>query len=217
VLFGSGSSASGYTTLLTIGGATAYADSWTQYTATVSGTGSGRFVFRYLGTGDTNDFIGIDTVNIGNVVAAVPEPSTYAMFAAGLGLVGWMRRRSGRAIGAGVALAALTLSQGAVAAGQEGMVVVRDADSGQLRAPTAAEFKAMQPTPSASKSRARVNALQSTVKADGTRKVQVGTNKLVFATTTLGADGQLHDACVTDDTVAAAPAPTQNKEHRDAQ
>jgi len=31
-----------------------------------------------------------------NVTAAVPEPETYALFAAGLGLMGWSRRRSAR-------------------------------------------------------------------------------------------------------------------------
>ena len=34
--------------------------------------------------------------NIG--VTAVPEPETYALFAAGLGLMGWVARRRARAV-----------------------------------------------------------------------------------------------------------------------
>lgn len=223
LLFGAGSNTASYTSLLTIGGATAYGDSWTQYTATISGTGSGSFAFRYLGTGDTADYIGIDTVSIGPVTAAVPEPSSYAMFAAGLGLLGLLRRRSRRVIGAGVALAALGLSQGAAAAQPQGMVVVRDAASGELRAPTAAEFQALQAASPVAKARSAAATPKASVAKNGTRKVQVGTDSLVYAMTTRDADGQLHEACVQGDAAAqaalrnVASTSTPHKEQRDAQ
>lgn len=221
LLFGSGNSTSSYTTLLTVGGTSPYDTTWTQYTATVSGTGSGRFAFRYTGAGETASYIGIDTVS----VSAVPEPGGYAMFAAGLGLVGLLRRRSRRVIGAGVALAALGLSQGAAAADQPGMVVVRDPVSGELRAPTAAEFQALQAASPVAKTRsaARVAAKQQTVQANGTRKVHVGTDSLVYANIARGADGQLHEACVQGDAAAQAAlttlanTSTPRKEQRDAQ
>lgn len=83
---------------LQVGG---YPEEWTRYSTTLSGlTGAttGAFAFRYTVTdgglfGQNSNYIGIDTVQI----APIPEPSTYVMMAAGLGMVGWMRRRQLRA------------------------------------------------------------------------------------------------------------------------
>lgn len=60
--------------------------------ASLGGTATGRFGFRYL-VGDTaagGDFVGIDSVR---VTVPVPEPETWALMAAGLAALGWMRRR----------------------------------------------------------------------------------------------------------------------------
>lgn len=78
-----------------------YPEQWTRYSTTLSGlTGptSGAFAFRYTVTdgglfGQNSNYIGIDTVQI----APIPEPGTYVMMAAGLAMVGWMRRRQLRA------------------------------------------------------------------------------------------------------------------------
>jgi hypothetical protein len=43
--------------------------------------------------GRNSDYIGIDTVQI----TAVPEAETWLMMGAGLGLIGWMRKRKSRA------------------------------------------------------------------------------------------------------------------------
>ncbi len=58
----------------------------------LAGTTTGRFGFRYL-VGDTSqagDFVGIDSVR---VTVPVPEPETWALMAAGLAGLGWLRRR----------------------------------------------------------------------------------------------------------------------------
>lgn len=82
---GSGLDPSGFTTLLaTIGGAANYPSDWTQFSATLDTSGSGRFAFRYVGPADTLNYIGLDTVS---VVTAVPEPSSWLMLALGAGLL----------------------------------------------------------------------------------------------------------------------------------
>jgi hypothetical protein len=92
VLFspGGGLDASGFTVLTTIGGAGDYVTDWTQYNLSVDALGTGRFAFRYFGEADTLNYVGLDTVS---VVTAVPEPSTWAMLGAGLGLLGLRRRK----------------------------------------------------------------------------------------------------------------------------
>jgi hypothetical protein len=82
---GSGSDPSGFTTLLaTIGGDAGYPSDWTQFSATLNASGSGRFAFRYVGPADTLNYVGLDSVS---VVTAVPEPSSWIMLALGAGLL----------------------------------------------------------------------------------------------------------------------------------
>ena len=89
---GSSSSTAGFTTLLlTIGdGPTPYPDSdWGSFSALLPSAASGRFAFRYTVEDALNaDYIGLDTVN----VAAVPEPSTYALMALGVAGLSLVRR-----------------------------------------------------------------------------------------------------------------------------
>jgi hypothetical protein len=88
---GSGTDPSGFSTLLTtVGGAASYPGDWQEFTATVTASGSGRFAFRYVGTADTLNYVGLDTVS---VVTAVPEPAAWAMTTLGIGLLGLARRR----------------------------------------------------------------------------------------------------------------------------
>ena len=75
------------------------------------------------------------------------------------------------------------------------MVVVRDAQTGQLRAPTAAEARALAPAPSAS---AAMRAAPPAVVThpDGGRQVKLGERGLVYTVVTRGSDGKLDDRCV---------------------
>lgn len=79
-----------------------YPESWTKYSVTLnglSGATSGAFAFRYAvddggPSGTRSNYIGIDTLSI----TAVPEPGTYLMLGAGLGLIGLARKRKAKAI-----------------------------------------------------------------------------------------------------------------------
>jgi hypothetical protein len=93
VLFSSGAGldTGGFTVLTTIGGTSDFPADWQQYNLNVDANGTGRFAFRYFGAADTLNYVGLDSVS---VVTAVPEPSTWAMLGAGLGLLGLRRRKS---------------------------------------------------------------------------------------------------------------------------
>jgi hypothetical protein len=219
VRFGNGSAANTTTfsqNLVTIGGGTAYPDTWQRYTATVLGTGSGRFAFRYTGSGAGNDYIGLDSFR----VAVVPEPSTYVLFGAGLGLLGLVRRRARRTLAAGLALATLGAVQPATAA-QQGVIAVRDAETGELRAPTAAEAKALQALEQQrQQGQGKSAAPQISRKADGTRKGHLGNQGAVYSVLTRNPDGSSQVDCITGpdaakDAVTATRA-TQKGEHRHA-
>ena len=89
---GSATETSSFTTLLgTIGGAAGYPADWSVFSSGLNVEGEGRFAFRYVGLADTLNYVGLDTVRI---VTAVPEPATCALFALGLGALGFLRRKS---------------------------------------------------------------------------------------------------------------------------
>ena len=89
---GSGTDIGGFSTVLaTVGGTAGFPDDWTQFSASVTDSGSGRFAFRYLGPADTLNYVGLDTVS---VVTAVPEPAAWMTLALGAGLLPALRRRA---------------------------------------------------------------------------------------------------------------------------
>ena len=212
---GSGTATSGFTTLLaTIGGAAAYPASWQQYTASLNLSGGGRFAFRYTSNAETANYIGLDSVR----VVAVPEPSAYLLLLlglAGLTLLRGMRRR-----GAAAALlaASLALPAAAGAAGQEGMIVVRDAQTGQLRAATPAEIKALHDQGLALNPSKAAPDL-AVRRDDGTLRKRLGESGMVFSVITRDADGKLVMQCAGSEHAAEAattrvsPAAHRNEEH----
>ncbi|NHZ92201.1 hypothetical protein F2P45_24810 [Massilia sp. CCM 8733] len=97
------------------------------------------------------------------------------------------------------ALAAL--STAAVAAEQsDGMAVVRDKQSGQLRPATAAELRAMRaalPQPQVAPPQP-----QASVRADGTRSVSLGERGMVYSVVSRTPDGKLVQHCVEGESAA---------------
>lgn len=110
--------------------------------------------------------------------------------------------------------AALLAALPAAGAAQEqsGMVVVRDPQTGQLRAPTPAESRALAPAPSSAAMRATSPPALVT-HPGGSRQVRLGERGLVYSVVTRGADGKLAGQCVhgpaAADNAVRAPAPTQ--------
>ena len=110
---------------------------------------------------------------------------------------------------ASAALALSALTSPAAIAGNDsaGMRVVRDAVTGELRAPTHEEFKAMQEEEKAAKAAARAAGTESAEaapaaptrvqRADGSKGMRVGDAFLSFAVVTRKADGTLAMDCVT--------------------
>ena len=99
-----------------------------------------------------------------------------------------------------------------------GMVVVRDAQTGELRAPTAAESRALAP-PSTPGMRAQAQPAMVT-HPGGSRQVRLGERGMVYAVVTRGADGKLSEQCVHGETAAEkavkspAGAAAHKEEHR---
>jgi hypothetical protein len=117
---------------------------------------------------------------------------------------------------AAVFAAALLQMAPASAAGQEGMVVARDPQTGQLRAPTAAEMQALaaqRPATLAPPAPPKVIK-----RADGSRQARVGETGMVYAVVTRDADGHLAQQCVQGEPAASAalarPAAIQHEERR---
>lgn len=76
----------------------------------------------------------------------------------------------------------------------QGMVVVRDAQTGQLREPTPAEIRALQPAPSAS---ITAPAQASIVTGPGGRRsVRLGERHMVYSVVKRDAEGKLGEQCV---------------------
>ena len=106
------------------------------------------------------------------------------------------------------------------AAAQEpqGMVVVRDAQTGQLRAPTAAESRALAPPSTVSSMRAAGQPAVVT-HPGGSRQVRLGERGMVYSVVTRGADGKLDEQCVQGEAAAekavkGPAAAARNQDHR---
>jgi hypothetical protein len=97
------------------------------------------------------------------------------------------------------------------------MVVVRDAQTGQLRNATPAEVKALR----AQQLRRGLAAPEApspvTIRRDGTMQKRLGERGMVYSVVTRNADGKLDTQCVTGEDAAKAalerPVPATQPEH----
>ena len=207
VLFGAGASADpGNFTLLI--DTLAPGSDWTRYQYHAGPLGEGRFAFRYTGPAASASYIGLDTLQVG----PIPEPASWAMLGAGLALIG-LRRRHAALLLALAALAAAPASfaqQEAAAPTAPGVIVVRDAQTGKLRAPTAAEYKAL-----AKVAQPGVRAMTvppATIKrADGALQRRLGEAGLTYSVISRDKDGKLRIECV-QGADAAQQATQQHRE-----
>jgi hypothetical protein len=123
-------------------------------------------------------------------------------------------------LGAALALFLLAaFARPAHAARQDGMVVVRDAQTGKLRAPTPDEAKALAArAPAAGLAPARDPG--ASLRRDGARGVRLGERTMVYDVVTRGADGRLSSRCVhgeeaAADALAPSTAPANAHEEHD--
>ena len=82
-------------TLVTLATSAAPGAATQTFSHTFAGAGTATLA---IGVIDTGDFTGVSSLTLRNLalagsIAAVPEPSTWALFAAGLGMAGWWRGR----------------------------------------------------------------------------------------------------------------------------
>jgi hypothetical protein len=109
--------------------------------------------------------------------------------------------------------AAILLHSPARAAGQDAMVVVRDPQTGQMRAPTAAELKALAPAPIAAlRAQAPLSSMVVT-NPNGSRTLRLGDRGQVYSVVQRAPDGKLAEQCVQGEQAAnqalAQPAPAR--------
>lgn len=117
-----------------------------------------------------------------------------------------------------LAASALGLSATAGAEPQDGMVVVRDASTGKLRPPTAAEMRVLQ-AKQAALGFVKPGAVESlvTIRPNGTVHKHLGENAMVYSVVRRDGHGKLGMQCVKGQDAANAaleqPAPITEQEH----
>jgi hypothetical protein len=103
---------------------------------------------------------------------------------------------------------------------REGMVVVRDPQTGKMRAPTPEELRELRAKapPSAAAMAGAAQQNKTLSRRDGARGVRLGEKTMVYDVVTRGEDGKLSSRCVHGEAAAAAalqhPAAAPNKEDR---
>lgn len=95
-----------------------------------------------------------------------------------------------------VAAVAAVIGLPAVALAAEGAVVVRDAETGQLRAPTAAEASALRKSGPAVSAAARTAAPMQRKLPSGAVMIELPEEMMQFSVVSRAADGSLVRACV---------------------
>ena len=96
---------------------------------------------------------------------------------------------------------------------REGLTVVRDPQTGKLRAPTPAEARALQPPPRPSPNAAPAGKPKPTLRPDGTRAINLGERGLVYSVVKRNPDGSLSGHCVRNEAAANAQVTEQEAQH----
>ena len=117
-------------------------------------------------------------------------------------------------------LASLSMHAKAQSQGEEGMVVVRDPQTGKMRAPTPEELRELRakaPPPAAAMTGA-AQQNKALSRRDGARGVRLGEKTMVYEVVTRGEDGKLSRHCVQGGAAADAtvqhPANAEHEEDR---
>lgn len=182
-------------------------DSWNQVGYTLPALGEGRIAFRYFGAASDLNYIGIDSMSI---APPVPEPATYVMLCIGLlALLGFRHRRGM------VACGAIAVSSAAFAGEppKSGMVVVRDPQTGQLRAPTELEFRALTALSASLQAGVPAPPPQTVVRPDGALQRSMGAEGMIYSVVSRGKDGKLSIDCVTGEQATRQPARDKESGH----
>jgi hypothetical protein len=127
-----------------------------------------------------------------------------------------MSSKSSIALVALLTASTLGLPAAAGAEPQESMVVVRDANTGKLRPPTAAEMRVLQQKTLGLIKRGAVEPLV-TIRPNGTVHKHLGENAMVYSVVRRDGHGKLGMQCVKGQDAADAaleqPAPATEQEH----
>ncbi len=123
-----------------------------------------------------------------------------------------------RTLRIGAAVAAFALSSGTFAADAPGMIMVRDAETGLMRAPTPDEFKVLhgaeQSRLSALKPAERdMSAARMVRREDGVLQKHVSDKSTVYSVMTRAADGSMVMQCVNGADAADAAAHNATTPH----
>ncbi len=113
---------------------------------------------------------------------------------------------------------AMLWAQAAQAQQESGMVAVRDAQTGNMRAPTATELRALRGVAGPATAQGTPQAQPATVRADGTRSIKLGERGMVYSVVTRDPGGKLAEQCVqgadaAERALGAAPATQPSREH----
>lgn len=114
-----------------------------------------------------------------------------------------------------IAYASSSVAQPIASSVGQGMIVTRDSESGEFRAPTSIEFRALQQQQMRRSSARLVPSEPAIVIGPGGRRsVRLGESKLVYAVVVRDGEGKFVDQCIDGihaaEQVVAKPAPAKH-------
>lgn len=203
VRIGSGTDPATYAVLQTLG---AVPGDWTLYQPTLDMTGDLRIAFHYTGAAAQSNYLGLDTVS----VMPVPEPATWVLLCVGLAaILGYRHKRALVSFGA---IAVSTAAFSGEPPQTQGMIAVKDPQTGQLRPPTPNEAKALQQA-AASLQPVRPAKPATVKRPDGTLQRHLGDAGQTYSVLSRTPDGKLAIECVNGDKAAEQALHNEGDRH----